>query len=79
MRQVSLALATAVLLTASASAQGRERSEVAPSHSAMPKYEQKECLRNLKTKKRECRTRYEWRKIAARLAAQEANKAPPQP
>lgn len=75
MKQVSLALAAATVLLI-ASAQGRERSEVAPSHSAMPKYEEKECLRNLKTKKRECRTRYEWRKIAARLAAQEANKAP---
>ncbi|RSY88656.1 hypothetical protein DAH66_04150 [Sphingomonas koreensis] len=75
MKQVSLALAAATVLLI-ASAQGRERSEVAPSHSAMPKYEEKECLRNLKTKKRECRTRYEWRKIAARLAAEEANKAP---
>lgn len=81
MRYVSLALTgTALLFATSASAQihtgqaamDRLGTDPAPSHRWMPDHERKECLRNLKTKKTECRTRAEWRKVAAR----EANPAP---
>ena len=85
MRYGSLALTgSALLFAASASAQihtgqaamDRLGTDPAPAHTEMPAYEQKECLRNLKTKKRECRKRAEWRKVAAKLAAQEAAPAP---
>jgi hypothetical protein len=70
-------VATVVSLTASPGFAQHQRgpnttyaghSDVPPSHRFVP--ERDECLFNKVTKKRECHSRAEWRKIAAKLAAQ---------